>query len=41
MVANVCATAKFNYDQLCIDKVLGNLKSDNNKIKHTNIHKHT
>jgi len=31
---NVCAN--FNYDRLHIDKVLGNLKHDNNKNKHKN-----
>jgi len=34
-VTNVCA--KFNYDWLHIDKVLGNWKSDNNKKKNKNV----
>ena len=34
MVTNVCA--KFNYDLLHVDKVLGNLKSDNKMNKHKN-----
>jgi len=36
IVTNVCA--KFNYDRLHIDKILGNWKSDDNNNKKNNIH---
>jgi len=37
MVTKVCV--RFNYDRLCIDKALGNWKSDNNnKKKKDNVH---